>query len=52
MVPAGTDETASLPQPVYNLRFQTGELWGESAEPNASLHIDLWESYLEPAALP
>ncbi len=46
------DETSTQPQPVYNLRFQAGELWGESAEPNASLHIDLWESYLEPDPLP
>ncbi len=46
------DGTAALPQPVYNLCFQANELWGDSAEPNESLHIDLWESYLEPAALP
>ena len=44
--------TAAQPQPVYNLRFQASELWGDSAEPNESLHIDLWESYLEPAARP
>jgi hypothetical protein len=24
------------------------ELWGESAEPNQAVHIDLWESYLLP----
>ena len=46
------DETVAQPQPVYNLRFLAAELWGDSAEPNESLHIDLWESYLEPAALP
>ena len=37
------------PQYVYNVRFPASELWGESAEPEGSLHIDMWESYLEPA---
>ena len=37
------------PQPLYSVRFDAVELWGESAEPNATVHIDLWESYLEPA---
>jgi nitrile hydratase len=36
------------PQPLYSVRFDAGELWGESAEPNQALHIDLWESYLLP----
>lgn len=36
------------PQPLYNVRFNAKELWGESATPGASVHIDLWESYLEP----
>ena len=34
------------PQPVYSVRFDAGELWGESAEANVFLYIDLWESYL------
>ena len=25
-----------------------GELWGEDAEPSECVHLDLWESYLEP----
>jgi nitrile hydratase len=37
------------PQPLYSVRFDAVELWGESAEPNATVHVDLWESYLEPA---
>lgn len=39
------------PEPVYNVRFDGPELWGESAEPggNQVLSIDLWESYLDPA---
>ncbi len=36
------------PQPLYSVRFDARELWGESAEPNAAVHIDLWESYLSP----
>lgn len=37
------------PEPVYSVRFDSEELWGEDAERNESLYIDLWESYLEPA---
>jgi nitrile hydratase subunit beta len=36
------------PQPLYNVRFEARELWGESAEPDQVLTLDLWESYLEP----
>ncbi len=36
------------PQPLYSVRFDARELWGESAEPNEVVHIDLWESYLLP----
>lgn len=36
------------PEPLYSVRFDARELWGESAEPNAAVHIDLWESYLSP----
>jgi nitrile hydratase len=36
-------------QPLYSVSFQAGELWGESAEPNQRVHLDLWEGYLEPA---
>jgi nitrile hydratase beta subunit len=37
------------PQPVYNVRFEGQELWGESAEPHQGLYLDMWESYLESA---
>jgi nitrile hydratase len=37
------------PQAVYSVRFTGQELWGDSAEPNQVLFIDLWESYLDPA---
>ena len=38
------------PEPVYSVRFDTKELWGEEyAGENEDLYIDLWESYLEAA---
>jgi len=36
------------PQPLYNVRFKSSELWSNAAEPNTSVGLDLWESYLEP----
>jgi nitrile hydratase len=35
------------PQPLYTIRFDARELWGESAEPRQTVALDLWESYLE-----
>ncbi len=35
------------PEHVYSVRFDSKEVWGESAEDNESLHVDLWESYLQ-----
>lgn len=37
------------PQPVYNIRFDAIELWGEQAEPNVIVNIDLSEDHLERA---
>lgn len=37
------------PQPVYNVRFEGRDLWGDSAEPGQVVHLDLWDSYLDPA---
>jgi nitrile hydratase len=37
------------PQHVYAVRFHARELWGDSAEPNGHVYLDLWESYLLPA---
>jgi len=36
------------PQHVYAVRFEARELWGESAEPGTCVHLDCFESYLEP----
>jgi nitrile hydratase subunit beta len=32
---------------LYTVRFAGDELWGSDAEPNTTVAIDLWESYLE-----
>lgn len=36
------------PQHVYSVRFAARELWGEQAAPQDSVHVDLWDDYLEP----
>jgi nitrile hydratase len=36
------------PQHVYSVRFDAGDLWGEAAEPNQHVYLDLWEDYLLP----
>ena len=35
------------PQPLYNVRFEAKELWGENVERKDCLYIDLWEDYLD-----
>jgi nitrile hydratase subunit beta len=35
------------PQHLYTVRISARELWGDSAEPNESILVDLWEGYLE-----
>jgi len=39
---------SARPQPVYSVRFEAHELWGESAEANGIVNIDMWESYINP----
>lgn len=36
------------PEPLYSVRFDGHELWGEAAEAGTAVHIDLFETYLEP----
>ncbi|HEY8521639.1 MAG TPA: nitrile hydratase subunit beta [Gammaproteobacteria bacterium] len=36
-------------QPLYNVRFEAKELWGDNVARRDCVHIDLWEDYLEPA---
>jgi nitrile hydratase len=38
------------PQFAYAVRFAARELWGDDADAAASVHVDLFESYLEPAS--
>jgi nitrile hydratase len=45
-LPAGVKRPA---QPLYAVRFDGQELWGESAEAKSVVYLDMWESYLEPA---
>jgi len=32
-------------EPTYSVRFEANDLWGDAGDP---VHVDLWESYLEP----
>ena len=36
-------------EPVYGLRFAARELWGDAAGVRETVHVDLWERWLEPA---
>jgi nitrile hydratase len=36
-------------QPLYSVRFDAADLFGVRARPGDSVHLDLFESYLEPA---
>jgi nitrile hydratase subunit beta len=36
------------PQRLYSVRFAARELWGDGACVRDSVHLDLWDSYLEP----
>ena len=36
-------------QHVYSVHFAARELWGASASPRDSVHLDLWDDYLERA---
>jgi nitrile hydratase beta subunit len=37
------------PQFLYTVRFESRELWGDGAEVNSVVHLDLFESYLQSA---
>jgi nitrile hydratase len=36
-------------QHVYSVRFSARDLWGEHASPRDSVHLDMWDDYLEHA---
>ena len=33
--------------PTFSVRFTATELWGEAGDDHATVHVDLWERYLE-----
>ena len=37
-----------IPEHTYGVRFELVELWGDAADPNAVVHVDMYERYLEP----
>ena len=37
------------PEPVYTVRFASRDLWGAQASDRDSVHVDLWEDYLDRA---
>ena len=37
----------SDPQHVYSVRFEADELWGDHANANSSVYIDLFDDYLD-----
>jgi len=36
--------------PTYSVAFTSRELWGDGAEDGSTVHVDLWERYLEAGA--
>ena len=36
-------------EPTCHVKFESSELWGDRAEPNSFVVVDLWQSYLEKA---
>ena len=37
----------TLPEHLYTVAFQADDLWGDAAEPDTEVRVDLYESYLE-----
>src|SRR5262245_16557685 len=37
------------PQHLYSVRFTARELWGDQASLRDSVHLDMWDDYLQPA---
>lgn len=44
---ASAYDGGKIVEPVYHVRFDAAELWGDDAEGNNAVYVDLWESYLE-----
>jgi nitrile hydratase beta subunit len=43
-------DQGETPQPLYCVRFEARELWGDNVERRDCLYIDLWEDYLQAIA--
>jgi len=43
------DFLGEKPQHVYSVKFAARELWGDEASPRDSVHLDMWDDYLERA---
>ena len=54
----GTDRLAGyrgydVIEPVYTVRFESLDMWGERGdEPPFAIHVDMWQSYLDPLESP
>jgi hypothetical protein len=44
---AHADRGEKIQERLYTVRFQSRDLWGETAGIKDSVCVDLWESYLE-----
>ncbi len=42
-------DQGECPERLYGVRFTARDLWGETARSGDSLHLDLWDRYLDPA---
>lgn len=42
-------EQGPAPQHLYSVRFTARELWGDDAPAVDTVHLDLWDDYLDPA---
>jgi nitrile hydratase len=46
---ANAEFTGEKPQHVYSVRFTARELWGDQASARDSVHLDMWDDYLDHA---
>jgi nitrile hydratase len=46
--PDQSAEGIRIVRPLYTVRFEARELWGEQADKSSAVYVDLWEDYLEP----
>ncbi len=37
-------------EPMYAVRFDSRDLWGDAADANSVVYLDMWERYLQPTA--